>query len=257
MVTPEEIKFLWKAYRPKYWFWEVIETIRRLLITGVLSVIYVGTSLQIVVGIFMSICFVYAYDHYRPFPNKAHNLLQEVQEYIILLYLIGALLMRTQAFATGTGSGSGLGSVSSVVDESSIGSFQVALMSVFILLIVHFALLEIVPDYKLGAIHLHERGLLFSSLISGAAGKSVKGGNGHSGDKIEMAKLRDALVKKDEECKNERERGKDAIRQNMEMTQYIQKIEAEVAGLRQRHKQQQEEVDISDASSSNPMFKSL
>jgi hypothetical protein len=187
------------------------------------------------------------------------------------LYLIGALLLRTQAFATG----SGLASVSSVVDESSIGSFQVALMSVFILLIVHFALLEIVPEYKLGAIRLHQRGLLFSSLISGAAGKSAKEGNRNSGNKnknknnnelemeMEMTKLRQALVKKDEEYKNERERSQDALRQNIEMNQYIQQIEAEMAGLRQRQRQQQQqqqhhqEIDFSGSSSSNPMFKSL
>ena len=44
-ITDKEIEFLHKAYEGKYWYWEVVETIRRLLLTAVLSVVTVGTSL--------------------------------------------------------------------------------------------------------------------------------------------------------------------------------------------------------------------
>ena len=42
-ITSKEIEFLHKAYEGKYWYWEVLETIRRLLLTAVLSVVTAGT----------------------------------------------------------------------------------------------------------------------------------------------------------------------------------------------------------------------
>ena len=43
-VTSKEIEFLHKAYEGRCWYWEVVETIRRLLLTAFLSVITVGTA---------------------------------------------------------------------------------------------------------------------------------------------------------------------------------------------------------------------
>ena len=42
-VTSKEIQFLHQAYEGRCWYWEVEETIRRLLLTAVLSVVTVGT----------------------------------------------------------------------------------------------------------------------------------------------------------------------------------------------------------------------
>ena len=42
-ITYKEIQFLHKAYEGRCWYWEVVETIRRLLLTAVLSVVTVGT----------------------------------------------------------------------------------------------------------------------------------------------------------------------------------------------------------------------
>jgi hypothetical protein len=42
-ITYKEIEFLHKAYEGRCWYWEVVETIRRLLLTAVLSVLTVGT----------------------------------------------------------------------------------------------------------------------------------------------------------------------------------------------------------------------
>ena len=43
-VTFKEIEFLHKAYEGRCWYWEVVETVRRLLLTAVLSVVTVGTA---------------------------------------------------------------------------------------------------------------------------------------------------------------------------------------------------------------------
>ena len=41
-ITPKELNFLHFSYEPKFWYWEVIETSRRLILTAVLSVVATG-----------------------------------------------------------------------------------------------------------------------------------------------------------------------------------------------------------------------
>jgi hypothetical protein len=41
-ITAQELSFLHEAYEPKFWYWEVIETTRRLLLTAVITVLPTG-----------------------------------------------------------------------------------------------------------------------------------------------------------------------------------------------------------------------
>jgi hypothetical protein len=44
-ITPKELFFLHQAYEPQYWYWEIIETARRLFLTAVMSIVATGTKL--------------------------------------------------------------------------------------------------------------------------------------------------------------------------------------------------------------------
>jgi hypothetical protein len=41
-ITPDAIKFLHKAYEGQFWYWEIVETLRRLLLTAVVSIVATG-----------------------------------------------------------------------------------------------------------------------------------------------------------------------------------------------------------------------
>ncbi len=60
----EPLKFLFSAYEPRYWYWEVIETVRRVLLTGVLVLIHQGSNLQMVVAIVISLVFLKLYGYF-------------------------------------------------------------------------------------------------------------------------------------------------------------------------------------------------
>jgi hypothetical protein len=45
-ITPKVIYFLHQSYEPQYWYWEIIETVRRLLLTAVVSVVSTGTMVN-------------------------------------------------------------------------------------------------------------------------------------------------------------------------------------------------------------------
>lgn len=53
----EGIRTLYQAYEPHYWYWEVVEIIRRLLLTAVVSVMLSGTSAQMVICVAISVFF--------------------------------------------------------------------------------------------------------------------------------------------------------------------------------------------------------
>jgi hypothetical protein len=46
-ITPKEIYFLHQAYEPQFWYWEIVETGRRLLLTAVISIVATGTMVKI------------------------------------------------------------------------------------------------------------------------------------------------------------------------------------------------------------------
>lgn len=97
-VTYRELKFLYKAYEGRCWYWEVVETIRKLLLTAVLSVCGEGSGFQIVIGIFIAIIFVKLYALYSPYVDDEDDYLQELAQYQILFTLFSALIIRTSIF---------------------------------------------------------------------------------------------------------------------------------------------------------------
>jgi hypothetical protein len=66
-ITKEELGFLHQSYLGRRWYWEVIETGRRLLLTAVISVMGAGTGLQIVFGMFVAIVYIKLYSYFQPY----------------------------------------------------------------------------------------------------------------------------------------------------------------------------------------------
>lgn len=48
---------LWRPYRTGYWYWEIVECFRRLLLTGVLVFIYPDTSAQVAIALRLTLFF--------------------------------------------------------------------------------------------------------------------------------------------------------------------------------------------------------
>jgi len=61
------IRFLFRSYRPAYWYWEVLEMIRRIFMTGGLVVLARGSLEQIVVCVVVSVVTLKAVGSSRPY----------------------------------------------------------------------------------------------------------------------------------------------------------------------------------------------
>ena len=111
------VNFLYESYRPQHWYFEIVETSRRLTLTAILSVIAAGTSLQIIVAMLFAqaylevyageildgkaILFIHERGVYitdvRPYNSIQNNILSKVALYqIFFTYLIALIIKKVQ-----------------------------------------------------------------------------------------------------------------------------------------------------------------
>jgi len=88
------LAFLWESYRPEFWYFEVIETTRRLLLTSVLSVIQSGSSQQAVLACLFSLAYIKLYNKCAPYDSPSTSSLAEMGQYQIFFTFFFALILQ-------------------------------------------------------------------------------------------------------------------------------------------------------------------
>jgi hypothetical protein len=88
------LRFLFEAYRPGAWYWEIVETFRRLMMTAVLSVIDQGTSAQGILAMLLSTFFIKMYGDALPYYEDKDNALSECGQYQIYFSFFAAVVIQ-------------------------------------------------------------------------------------------------------------------------------------------------------------------
>ncbi|GMI38133.1 hypothetical protein TeGR_g10821 [Tetraparma gracilis] len=88
------LAFLYSYYEPRCWWYEVFETLRRLLLTGGLLFVSPGSAAQIAVSLMMSIASTRVLAGYKPFADSANDALAEAVQWQLYLTMFGSLLIR-------------------------------------------------------------------------------------------------------------------------------------------------------------------
>ena len=88
------LKFLFAAYEGKYWYWEVVESYRKVFLTGVLVVVQQESTTQVVVGILVALLFIKLYNLYEPFEDDKVDVISELAQWQIFIVLFIGLLIR-------------------------------------------------------------------------------------------------------------------------------------------------------------------
>jgi hypothetical protein len=93
-VDPETkmLEFLYSSYHPRYWYFEVVETMRRLMLTAIIAVIATGSSSQIVCAMMLAFVFLKVYVYCSPYIDEENGILAEVAQYQIFFTYFGALI---------------------------------------------------------------------------------------------------------------------------------------------------------------------
>lgn len=93
-IRLKPIQMLFEFYEPKLWYWEVVETVHRLLLTGVLVVIAKGSGTQIIVGAVIALSFVKVCEIFRPYMDPSVQTLREVCQWQIFIIFFCALILK-------------------------------------------------------------------------------------------------------------------------------------------------------------------
>jgi hypothetical protein len=88
----QRLAFLWDAYEPQFWYWEVVETTRRLMLTAVLSVCGAGTSAQSIFAVLLALMYIKLYGFYEPYESDADDVIAETGQFQIFFSFLGALI---------------------------------------------------------------------------------------------------------------------------------------------------------------------
>ena len=87
-----KILFLVEAYRPTYYYWEVVEAGRRLVVTSALSILPSGSLVQRFLGLWLCIFMVMAYIEFKPHVRFQEVILSLITQLQIFLVFMASIL---------------------------------------------------------------------------------------------------------------------------------------------------------------------
>lgn len=92
----EKFEFLVKDYKPQYYYWEVIEILRKLLLTGIIIFIDPGSTAQIFVACNISFFFFALQMACQPFFQSGNNHLKTAAEIQTFVTLLVSIVLRSE-----------------------------------------------------------------------------------------------------------------------------------------------------------------
>jgi len=88
------LRFLWEAYRPKYYAFEVFELIRKLAQTSLIVFIANGTATQIIIQLFISFVAISVLSGLQPYLRNDDNVLAALAQWIIFAVAFISLVVK-------------------------------------------------------------------------------------------------------------------------------------------------------------------
>ncbi|GMI01202.1 hypothetical protein TrST_g6997 [Triparma strigata] len=88
------IGFLYSSYEPTYYYFELIETARKLLLTGALVLFGPGTYTQIVIAMVICVAMIKILNISKPYHKKHHNIFHEIMQWQIFFVLLAAMMIK-------------------------------------------------------------------------------------------------------------------------------------------------------------------
>ena len=98
-VTLQPLKFLYAAYHPQYYYWEVFETIRRILLCGVIVVCQHGKTLQIVAACMICVACIILHEACDPYLSPTLSLSNKITQWQLFGLFFVMLLANDEEFS--------------------------------------------------------------------------------------------------------------------------------------------------------------
>ena len=89
---------LFGAYKPEFWYWECIECVRRLSLTGLLVFMYPGSEKQVLLAMLICFFWMIIYSIIQPHLELSHSFFMMSSQWGILLQLYAIYLIINESF---------------------------------------------------------------------------------------------------------------------------------------------------------------
>ena len=99
--NPELLAYMYGNYEPEYWWFECFDYIRRLLLTGILTLFEEGTAAQAIFGVLVALAGTQIYAWTSPFVNARGDLQATVTQWATFFDFLAALLILLDVSAKG------------------------------------------------------------------------------------------------------------------------------------------------------------
>lgn len=119
----EGIQFLWSSYRSDVWYWEVIETTRRLGCSSVMSIVAAGTPTQCCFAVLVSVAYVKLYSGAQPYFDPFDNVMAEFGLYQVFFTFFSVYVLRQRSIGENESVYYFLDSLTVLVNFLVLGSF--------------------------------------------------------------------------------------------------------------------------------------
>lgn len=94
--------FLYGGYKENRWWFEIVELMRKLVLTSIIIFVSQGTASQIFIGILVTIMFMMVAQEIRPFQERNDYVLQVYSQFVLLLCLVMAMMLMYDNAASGS-----------------------------------------------------------------------------------------------------------------------------------------------------------
>ena len=105
------ICFLFDPYKPEFWYFETVETVRRLAMTGLFSIIASGSFTQLSVGLLFSFAHTLAIGILRPYNEMRDNLLSILSGCQLVLVFMSSSFLKYRNGISDLYDSAGIGAV--------------------------------------------------------------------------------------------------------------------------------------------------
>jgi hypothetical protein len=114
-LSLRKTRFLWQTYKPELYYWEVVECIRRLLLTGTMVFIFPNTTAQPAIACLLAACAIVLVLWWSPHADLMDARIYVLGGSIVFLSLFLSLLVKVQSGADNTFQGSDTYSMTLVI----------------------------------------------------------------------------------------------------------------------------------------------
>ncbi|GMH69242.1 hypothetical protein TrST_g1107 [Triparma strigata] len=90
------LSFLYSAYEPECWYFEIVETMRKLVLTGGLIFLGPGTSEQIAISMIICLGAIRIFSGFKPYVKQSHDSFSEVSQWQVFFVMLSAMMIKTK-----------------------------------------------------------------------------------------------------------------------------------------------------------------